>query len=168
MEKDTVVKFENFLSRFPIVKPPFTIGEDSHHTFSKKNDPLQQLMINQFILPHEGGIQDEYTEYVPCIKIPDTYQFHAVIYWKAGLMDYQYVLITLTDKGELIDKRIIAGTFSDGQTLTTSVATMDEDWVIAVASGQANTSSSQYDASSSRAYKLELIPDGTIVNYTSE
>ena len=159
------IKLDNFLERFPLIEMPITIGEDSHHSFSKQNEPLQQKMIDQYLLPYEGGEQDEFTEFVPCLRIPKTHQFHAIIYWKASLMDYQYILMTLTEKGDLIDKRVIAGTFSDGNTLTNSVATIDEDWVIYIASGQSKASIQHYDASSSRAYKLELLPEGNIVNY---
>ena len=79
-------------------------------------------------------------------------------------MDYQYILMTYTKTGDLIDQRAIAGTFSDGKVLTQSVATLDEDWVISIASGQADAKQSEYNASSSRAYQLELLPEGRIVN----
>ncbi len=163
MNKNNNVKLDNFLERFPVIKPPITLGEDSHLAFSKRNEPLQQLMIEQYILPLEGPL-DEFTEYIPCFRIPDTYQFHAIVYWKAGLMDYQYILLTLTDKGEMIDKRVIAGTFSDGKTLTNSVATIDEEWMITVVSGQTNANGGKYDGRNSRATKLELLPEGNIID----
>ena len=160
----TTVSFEDFLKKFPELELPITLGEDSHHEFSKTNDPLSDLLIEQFILPVEDGPIDEFTEFLACLKIPNTYEFQAVIYWKASLMSYQYSLITFTKKGLLIDKRVIAGTFSDGELLTRSMATIDEDWVIYVVSGQTSSSESAYDASTSTAYKLELLPDGKIIN----
>jgi hypothetical protein len=160
----TDISFDHFLERFPEVKLPLTLGEDSHHDFSRSNEPLNKLMIQQYILPLDDGPVDEYTEFIACVRIPETYEFHAIIYWKAGLMTYQYSLVTFTKKGLLIDKRVIAGTFSDGKMLTKSMATIDEDWIIYVVSGQASSSKSAYDASSSTAYKLELLPDGKIIN----
>lgn len=160
----TDISFDHFLERFPEVKLPVTLGEDSHHDFSRSNEPLNKLMIQQYILPLDDGPVDEYTEFIACVRIPETYEFHAIIYWKAGLMTYQYSLVTFTKKGLLIDKRVIAGTFSDGKMLTKSMATIDEDWIIYVVSGQASSSKSAYDASSSTAYKLELLPDGKIIN----
>ena len=160
----TTVSFEDFLKKFPELELPITLGEDSHHEFSKTNDPLSDLLIEQFILPVEDGPIDEFTEFLACLKIPNTYEFQAVIYWKASLMSYQYSLITFTKKGLLIDKRVIAGTFSDGELLTRSMATIDEDWVIYVVSGQTSSSESAYDSSTSTAYKLELLPDGKIIN----
>lgn len=160
----TDISFDHFLERFPEVKLPLSLGEDSHHDFSRSNEPLNKLMIQQYILPLDDGPVDEYTEFIACVRIPETYEFHAIIYWKAGLMTYQYSLVTFTKKGLLIDKRVIAGTFSDGKMLTKSMATIDEDWIIYVVSGQASSSKSAYDASSSTAYKLELLPDGKIIN----
>ena len=160
----TDISFDHFLECFPEVKLPMTLGEDSHHDFSRSNEPLNKLMIQQYILPLDDGPVDEYTEFIACLRIPETYEFHAIIYWKAGLMTYQYSLVTFTKKGLLIDKRVIAGTFSDGNMLTKSMATIDEDWIIYVVSGQASSSKSAYDASSSTAYKLELLPDGKIIN----
>lgn len=125
-------------------------------------------MIEQFILPLEDQEVDDYTEFVPCMRIPETHDFHAVIYWRAGLMNYQYTLACFTKKGELIDKRVIAGTFSDGDVLTTSVATIDEDWSIYIVTGQSSPGEKNYDASSSTAYQLELLPEGRIVNLSSE
>ncbi|MCB0376401.1 MAG: hypothetical protein KDD04_10820 [Sinomicrobium sp.] len=162
------MSFSHFLEKFPEVDLPVTLAEESHHAFSLKNDPLPALLIEQFILPLEVREVDDYTEFIPCMRIPDTHEFHAIIYWRAGLLNYQYTLACFTKKGELIDKRVIAGTFSDGDTLTTSVATIDEDWLIYIVSGQARPGDRNYDPSSSTAYKLELLPEGQIVNIKSE
>jgi hypothetical protein len=56
----------------------------------------------------------------------------------------------------------LAGTFYDGQTLTNSVATLDEDWTILMVSGQ-STSDTNYDASGTRTQKLEILPEGQII-----
>ncbi|MCB0568957.1 MAG: hypothetical protein KDC66_04305 [Phaeodactylibacter sp.] len=158
------INFAHFLGKFPEVELPVTLGEESHHAFSQENEPMPPMMIEQFILPVEQAPADDYTEFVPCMKVPKTGDFHAIIYWRAGLLNYQYTLATFTNKGEWIDKRVIAGTFSDGETLTTSVATIDEDWMIYIVSGNAGGNGTAYDASSSTAYKLELLPDGKIAN----
>lgn len=162
------VSFSHFLKKFPVVELPVTLAEEAHHAFSSKNGPLPALMAEQFVLPLEGQAADDYTEFVPCMKIPETGEIHAVIYWRAGLLNYQYTLACFTQKGELIDKRIIAGTFSDGEVLTSSVATIDEDWTIYVVSGQVKSDEKDYDPSSSTAVKLELLPEGKIVNLDEE
>ena len=164
MDKKTKLKFDLYLSKFPEIKLPLVLGDEVHREFSKTNQPLNQELILQFIQPFEDIVADEFTEWIPCFRIPETYDFHAVVYWRAGLMDYQYILMTYTKTGDLIDQRAIAGTFSDGKVLTQSVATLDEDWIISIASGQADAEQSDYNASSSRAYQLELLPEGRIVN----
>lgn len=165
IRKNQKINFSHFLEKFPEVELPATLGDETHHQFSRENAPLPGLMVEQFILPLEEMPADEYTEFIACFRIPDTHEFHGVVYWRAGLMNYQYKLVTFTKKGELIDQRVIAGTFSDGNTLTKSVATIDEDWTIFIISGQAGADrEKKYDASASTAYKLELLPDGTIKN----
>ena len=161
--KSTSVQFDHFLEKFPELDLPITLGEETHHHFSNQNDPLPGLMIEQFLAPLESNV-DEFTEFIACFRFIDTKNFHALVYWKAGLMDYTYTLVTFTTKGLVIDKRVIAGTFSDGKVLTQSVATIDEDWGILIASGQSSSNENEYDASSSTAYNLELLPDGKIVN----
>ena len=163
--KGSKVSFAHFLEKFPELPLPITLNNEAHHAFSRENDPLSPLMIEQYILPLEDLVVDEFTEFVACFRIPETHGFHAVVYWRASLLDYQYKLATFTRKGELIDIRIIAGTFSDGETLIQSFATIEEDWEILVVSGQVKTGQKEpYDASSSTTYSLELLPDGTIIN----
>lgn len=166
--KQKSVTFAQFLEKFPEIPPPITLGEETHHHFSNNNDPLPDLMVRQFILPLEEDA-DDFTEFVPCFRIMATNKFFAVVYWRAGLMNYQYTLATFTEKGLLIDKRVIAGTFSDGKVLTQSVATIEDDWVISIASGQSGIDMelADYDAATSTAYQLELLPDGKIVPVVS-
>ncbi len=162
-QKTDKIKFEHFIEKFPEIDLPITLGENTHHQFSGQNPPLPALMIERFVLPLEKDV-DELTEFVACFRIKETSNFHAIVYWRAGLMNYIYTLATFTQKGLLIDKRVIAGTFSNGQLLTQSVATIDEDWLIVIASGQSDSSAAEYDASTSTTYQLELLPDGKIVN----
>ncbi|MEZ4949131.1 MAG: hypothetical protein R2784_07065 [Saprospiraceae bacterium] len=84
------------------------------------------------------------------------------MYWRAGLMDYRYILMTYTKQGEYIDHKVIAGTYSDGEKVTLSVATIEEDWTINVASGQNEGEDADYDAEGSTVFSMELMPDGTI------
>ncbi len=157
--------FAQFLAKFPEIELPVILNEEAHHTFSTENSPLSEAMILQYILPLEDVEEgDEFTEFVPCFKLPKTEDFHAVVYWKAGLMSYHYAIATFTKKGQSIDHRVIAGTFVSGQTITQSVATINEENEIYVASGQGSTQNDDYDAATSTAYELELTPEGQIVN----
>ncbi|MCB9082463.1 MAG: hypothetical protein H6555_12215 [Lewinellaceae bacterium] len=156
------VSFKQFLGKFPEVTLPVTLTPESQRVFSQENDPIPMLMIDQFLAPLEEDPIDEYTEFVPCFQVPDTGNFHALVYWRAGLMDYRYILATFTKQGVLIAKQVIAGTYTDGKTLTQSVATFTEDWVIQIVSGQSGVDAS-YEAAVSTSYQLELLPEGFIV-----
>jgi len=157
--KNKKATFKGFLSKFPPVEFPITLGNDSHHIFSQTNDPLNTLLIEQYIALMEGPIADDFTEVIPCFSIPNTFEFHAIVYWKAGLMDYQYILATFTKDGQPISRKVIGGTYSDGESITQSIATIDSDWTIHIVTGQSNLEV-EYDASKSTAIAVELLPDG--------
>lgn len=159
------IRFSHYLNYFPELELPITLGEETHHAFSQKNDPLPALAIQQFILPLEKEEEEEdLIEYIPCFKIAKTDGFHAIVYWKAGLLNYQYTLVTYEPKGELIDTRVIAGTFSDGKSMTNSVATIEEDLMIYVVTGHSVNAEEVYDAGASTTIDLEILPDGSIIN----
>ena len=158
------IPFDQFLELFPIVPLPVVLSEEAAHDFSKENDVLSALMIQQFILPLEGEV-DELTEFVPCFRFPKTDGFHAIVYWKAGLLQYNFVLVTYSLQGELIDRRVLAGTFVQGETVTQSVATVDQDWIISVVTGQSRAGRDVvYDAASSKFTNLEVMVNGTIID----
>lgn len=168
-KRPVTVSFQQFLNYFPEIDPPIILTEEAAHVFSSQNEPFHPQSIRQFIAPFHVNEIDELTEFVPCLKVPGTHGFHAVIYWKAGLLNYEFILMTFTEKGDIIDRRVIAGTFSDGRTLTTSVATIEEDWIIHVVTGQsASDELHAYAASNSKAFNLELLPDGKITNLIDE
>lgn len=156
------VSFKHFLGKFPEVELPVIMSDETPLLFSKENEPFPAQMIAQYLTLIDGSEPDEFTEFVPCFKVPNTAEFHAMVYWKASLMNYQYVLFTFSKKGIFIDKRVIAGTYLDGEIVTKSVATIDEDWIIHIVTGQMGEKNQLYDASTSRNFELELMPDGRI------
>ena len=154
--------FPDFLERFPIIELPIILGENTHHEFSRNNQPLSNEMIHRFIDPIEGS-SNEFTEYVAGFRVPKTDDFYAIVYWKADLMNYQYIITTFDKKGELIDRAVIAGIYMQDGIMTQSVATLEPDWTIYIVSGQLKTNTPNYDPSSSRVFELELLPDGKII-----
>lgn len=154
------VEFQQFLDKFPIVELPITLGENTHHLFSKNNDPFQQGMIDQFLT---RGSLDEYTEFIPCCRIPDTSDFYALIYWKAGLLEYEYYMVTFSKKGILIDERYIAGTRVKNEKLINVVTSFEEDWIFYSAEGESSAAEDKMDKTSTKAFNLELLATGKIV-----
>ena len=154
--------FEGFLNYFPVEDLPLSFTDENVIAFSSNNAPLPPPMISRFIVPMESGI-DDLTEFIPCAQIPNTENFKAIVYWRGGLMDYQYIMVTYNNTGDIIDKKVIGGTFFDGKVLTKSVSLMKEDWTIQILSGQSeDINTLAYDAANSKAVVLELMPDGEI------
>lgn len=163
-KREIRIPFEEFLELFPLAPLPITLTEEMAHEFSKENEVMPGLVIEQYMLPLEGEI-DEWTEFVPCFRFPDTKDFHAIVYWKAGLLQYHFVLVTLNLQGGVIDKRVLAGTQVAGEIVTQSVATIDQDWIVTVVTGQARSGKDTlYDATTSKAFSLEVMPNGTIID----
>jgi hypothetical protein len=159
---DSKYEFVEFVEKFPPLTMPVTLGEETHHTFSTENNPLPESMIEQFIAPLEKEPADEYTEYVPCFAIDCDEKYIALVWWKAGLMLYQYVLATFTEKGEPIDQKMIAFTRVDGTEVKRAVASIDEELAIHIAEG--TSQNDVYDPASSMTRLMEIMPNGMIVN----
>lgn len=157
--------FDTFLKYFPPVELPFTLGEDTHHLFSSENLPLPVLVIAHYILPiEELEDTDEVTEFVPCFALPTGKGFHAIVYWKAELLDYQYQLVTFDKKGQMLAKRVIAGMTYDGEEITQTMASIQEDLTIYMVSGQQQADTIDYAAAASTATRLQVTMEGKIVD----
>lgn len=156
--------FTDFLGKFPEIELPVSLTEASRHLFSLQNKPIPEELIETFILPTEEEAPDEFSEFMACFQLPGTGAFHALVFWRAGLLNYQYHLITFDKKGEFIDKRVIAGTFVEGNIVTQSIATIQENFQIIIASGQTESDEELFEAGSSTTYILEILLDGSIKN----
>ncbi len=155
--------FAEFAERFPSIPMPVVLGEDTHHVFSQENKPLPEALARQFIAPLETEPADEFVEYVPCFSIEGTKGFVALVWWRAGLLNYEYILATFTLKGELIDRRVIAYTRVKGDRVQRAMATIDEDWNIFIAEGEASSHDDSFDPTTSQMREMELMPDGKIL-----
>ncbi len=156
--------FHDFLAKFPPVPMPVTLGEDTHHTFGTENEPLSDELISQFIHPTESvTADDEFTEYVPCFSIDSTDQFIGLVWWKAELLNYEYVLATFNDKGELIGRNVIAGTSIKDGVVTRAVAIINEEWEITIGEGTSLDGDQLFDPTTSKTRHLEILINGQIV-----
>ncbi|MFK7946012.1 MAG: hypothetical protein AB8G11_00360 [Saprospiraceae bacterium] len=164
MTKKQRVSFANFLNRFEEVELPISIGTETHLDFSSQNNPLPVAMIDKFLI--KTGVMmelDEFTEVVPVMKIPNTDGFHAVIVWKAGLMKYEYWLMTFDKMERLIDKRNIAGTKVINNLLLHAVVSVTEQWEIhVIQNGRAADDENNYDPTKSLRYQFQILQDGFI------
>lgn len=154
-----------FLSFFPEIAPPLTLSEETHSQFNTENKPFAQH-INAFLI-NKWEEADEYTEFMPCLRMKVSDNFHTLIYWKGALLTYEYIIVTITDKLELISKKVIAGTISNGETVKSSVAYIDEEFYMYTISG-GEMADNNYDPTSSSAYSFMIMPNGKIESNKEE
>lgn len=158
-----MTEFDSFLSYFPEIQPPITLTEDSIDHINATNDPLPFHLIKLFIDNWETNEDIELTEYVPCLKFPKINKFNTIIYWKASLMRYDFILATLDDLGKLIQRKTLCGTIIEDNMIKKSVANIDEDYIIHIVVGAHKTNEIDYDASYSQAFTMEIMANGEIV-----
>lgn len=159
------IPFEDFLNRFPEIELPISLLEDTHHTFSKENEPLPSILVEAFLSDIETEELDEFSEIVPCFRIPETHAFHAIVYWKAELMNYYYTMVSFEKSGKVIDKRVIGGTKIVDGLLHQSVTNIEDDWLLYIIEGISNPDGSQFNPAKSNAKNIELLPTGEIIDF---
>jgi len=169
MNGERKTSFLQFLQFFPELELPVILTADAHHEFSKTNTPLPQPMIQEHLLGEEvEGSTDAYDEYIPCLKIPETNSFHALVYFKASLLIYEYFLVTFDLDGKPIAREKIGGMLTEGEQIHRAIPTISEDWMIHIVEGAAPLDQSNYKPTDSRAFSMELLPDGKIIYSLSE
>jgi hypothetical protein len=157
------IQLEDLLGFFPEVELPIEFTDDLVLTADSVNKVLPASIIEEYIVKWEGGEQfDEFTEFVPILRIREAEEFHALVYWKGGLMKYEYILATLDKLGNLITRRPIASTMSDGNTVKKSVSKIDEDMIIHIMAGESEVNA-KYDPSKSQAFNMEILHSGDII-----
>ena len=159
--------FTKFIAYFPEVELPITLTSDTHHIFSRENKPLPEKLTHTMLEVDEESV-DPYSEYIACFRLPPTEHYLALVYWKASLMTYQYILCTFDHSGQTLASQIIAGTKTNGDTILERVATIDEEGVIYIAEGIGKAEDRHYNADESRNYQLEILSSGDILHMMNE
>ncbi len=158
--------FEHFLEVFPEVALPVTITESLHHDLERANLPFAQAILLSYVQPADMGEIDEFTEYLPGFKMTQEKGFKAVVFWKAGLMVYEYILATFTPKGELIASTVISKVEAKDGIITQAATVITPEWVIYVSEGAVATE--EFDATKAVNYSYEVLPNGEIVRYSED
>jgi hypothetical protein len=154
------VNFTNYLGRFPEIELPVTLRDDSNHDF-EANPPLQDEMIEQYITRYEAVEVDDFTEYMACFQLPPSTKFQAIVYWKAGLLNYDFVIATHGKDGNMIDKKAIAGIKVVGQDIVRSIATIDSDLAINIAEGM-EINGGDFNADATKTRRFQILESGLI------
>jgi len=163
MTKNKNLEFSDFLEYFPEIELPVTLTDETIYDFSKNNPILPAELSDKFLSPYLGSKDEAFREFIPCFKIPDTTNFHALVFWEGGLLTYEYNLICFDNKGNFIQGKVLAGTIADKDSIKKSVATIDPDWMIYIVAGESGKDEFEYEASKSRAFNMELLANGEII-----
>jgi hypothetical protein len=154
-------KLDQIIHYFPMIDLPVIISDDHLNEYESGTDPFPQSFIDEFVMSWEKST-DEYTEFIPCFRLPSQEKYDAVVYWKGSLLRYDFVLATFDKKGNLIHKKPIAGTIVNDNRITRSVASIEPDLIINIIAGHADDGV-EYDAGVSKAYAMEILPNGEII-----
>lgn len=162
--KTKPVATSELLQFFPEVELPVVFTDETLNVFSKENSPIPNTIIQTIISEWEGTL-DDYTEIVPCVLVDSNEDYHAVVYWKGGLLKYEFILVTLDAKAEsptLISRKVIGSTITEKGLIKKSVASIDPDLIIHIIAG-AGTAEGTYSADQSQAFTMEIQTTGDIL-----
>jgi len=130
--------------------------------------PLPEILLEAYILPFEGDEVDEFTEYIPYGKIEGTKGYHAVIYWKASVMKYEFILATYSLDGQPTSHAIIGGVRYEEEGTIHSVAVVNENFQITIAEGLVEEDSDAVQPQETQSYFMSIQPTGEIVYEMNE
>jgi hypothetical protein len=162
-------RFAEFIDFFPELKLPFSLLPDLQQIPSDPI-PLPGVLLEAYILPFEGNEMDEYTEYIPFGRIADTRSYHAVVYWKAGVLRYEFILATYTLDGHPMSHAIIGGMRYEAEGTIHSVAVIDENLRITIAEGLADEDDALGSPiqNETQTYFMAIKPTGEIIYEMNE
>ena len=167
MKRLPTAEFAEFIEFFPLVELPFSLLPDMNQIPADPL-PLPSVLQDAFILPFESDEMDEFTEYIPFGRIVGTKNFHAMIYWKAGVLRYEFILATYSPEGEPLSHAIVGGLRYEEEGILHSVAVIHEDLSITIAEGLAATDESSMDPNQTQTYEMAILPSGIITYEMNE
>jgi len=154
----------SLLKYFPKVDPPVILSSDEVIVYSRTNKPLAEKLIQDVFIPFESEANEEdFIEYIPCFRLNTDHKVIALVYYRADLLKNEYNLLILSEKGEVIDKKAIAGNYIKEDELISYVASIDEDGLIQVVIGSDNGKRDYYNPLNSQTVAYEIAPDGKII-----
>lgn len=167
MKRLPTAQFAEFIEFFPPLELPLSLLPDMSQIPSDPI-PLPGVLQDAYILPFESDEVDEFTEYVPYGRITGIKDYHALIYWKAGVLRYEYILATYTAEGEPLSHAIVGGLRYEEEGILHSVAVIHEDLSIVIAEGIAQSDEAGLDPDQTQTYLMEILPTGIITYETNE
>lgn len=155
------MEFNQFVQEIPLAEIPLVLSGEFQKQLTSLVDPLPVPVIKD-LMPWEE-VPDEMTEILVVARFEQEENFQAVLYWKAELLTYSFILVTYDYKGVAIDHQKIAGTRYDKDSVVESVAIIEDDWMIFAAEGDNQLSDQHsFQASKTRKTNFMVEKDGRI------
>ena len=152
---------ERLIGLFEVVAPPILLSDESIVDIKLYTKPIPEDLVQQFLWEWEGPF-DEYTEVIPCFALPKTSQYTALVYWKASLLRYDIIIVTLDKDYNLIARKVICGMIVEGQVIKQSAAKIDEDLIIHILAG-ATFDGAEYDPNTGQSFYMEIMETGDLL-----
>lgn len=154
---------EKILHYFPATALPLLLSDDHISDIENAVDQLPQSFIEEHIMVWENEEDDEMTEYIAVASLPSIEKkIFPIVYYKAGLLKYEFILATFDKEGNLICRKPIASTVVEGTLVKRSIASIEPDYIINIIAGQSDNGE-DYDPSMSKPFSMEVLPDGEII-----
>jgi hypothetical protein len=167
VRKQPTAHFAEFIEFFPELDLPLSLLPDVSQ-IPVDPLPLPGVLQDAYILPFEADEVDDFTEFVPFGRLAGTKDFYAVVYWKAGLLRYEYILATYSMTGEPLSHAIVGGIRYEEEGTLHSVAIVHEDLKIVIAEGLADMDIPGMDPAQTQTYQMAILPTGIITYETNE
>lgn len=160
--------FEDFLDYFPEFDLPLSLLPDLDQIPSD-DAPIAGELIDKYILPFEASEgDDEYVEYIPYGRFTSPNKFQAIIYWKAGVLRYEFILATYTLQGEPLSHAIVGGLRYEEEGALHSVGVIQPDYTIVIAEGLLDPDTKEPDLTQTQTYNMSIGQEGIIEYQTNE
>jgi hypothetical protein len=160
-------QFTEFIEFFPELLPPVSLLPDLQQ-IPLEPVPLPAILLEAYILPIEAGETDEFTEYIPYGRIADTSGFHALVYWKAGVLRYEFILATYNAAGKPISHAIVGGMRYEDEGAIYSVAVIHPDLRITIAEGMSTMDDDMPQYEETQTYQMAILQSGELVYEVNE
>ncbi len=121
--------FESFVEGLEELELPLVLSRELQADISRSKEPMPSDFVKQYLteLSHSW---DEFTELIPVGKISIKKEFTAIIFWKASLMNYEFIIYSFNKKGNVVDWETLASTSIEGDQIKEEVAIIEDDLLI--------------------------------------
>lgn len=117
--------FEKLLEYFHHIELPISFEPHHTHQLTEKNNTIPTDLAKVFLDENLTEEQEEYVELISFGRISLGNGCIGLVYWKADLMNYEYILVNLDKNGEILAKKRIGGTQYVEKRLLHTVATIE-------------------------------------------